>query len=63
MLESVVQHEAKAVLMTTHNLDRGLSLASRVAILAKGRIAYEAPREGLDADEFRRIFDSYRETF
>ena len=47
--------------MTTHNLDRGLNLASRVAILAKGRIAYEAPREGLDAKEFRRIFDSYRE--
>ena len=63
MLEGVVQHEAKAVLMTTHNLDRGLSLASRVAILAKGRIAYQAPREGLDADEFRRIFDSYREAF
>lgn len=63
MLEGVVQQEAKAVLMTTHNLDRGLSLASRVAILAKGRIAYQAPREGLDPDEFRRIFDSYREAF
>ena len=63
MLDSVVRHEAKAVLMTTHNLDRGLSLASRVAILAKGRIAYEAPREGLDANEFRGIFDSYKETF
>ncbi len=61
MLEGVVQNEAKAVLMTTHNLDRGLNLASRVAILAKGRIAYEAAREGLDANEFRRIFDSYRE--
>ncbi len=61
MLETVVQHEAKAVLMTTHNLDRGLSLASRVAVLAKGRIAYQAPRAGLDADEFRRIFDGYRE--
>ena len=63
MLEGVVQNEAKTVLMTTHNLDRGLNLASRVAILAKGRIAYEAPREGLDASEFRRIFDSYKETF
>ena len=47
--------------MTTHNLDRGLSLASRVAVLAKGRIAYQAQREGLDAEEFRRIFDGYRE--
>ena len=63
MLEGVVQDEARAVLMTTHNLDRGLKLASRVAILAKGRIAYEAPREGLDASEFRRIFDGYRENF
>ena len=63
MLEGVVQQEAKAVLMTTHNLDRGLSMASRVAILAKGRIAYQAPREGLDVNEFRSIFDSYRETF
>ena len=63
VLEGVVQNTAKAVLMTTHNLDRGLSLASRVAILAKGRIAYQAPREGLDANEFRRVFDSYKETF
>ena len=31
-----------AVVMTTHNLDRGLALGDRVAILADGRIAYPA---------------------
>ena len=31
----------RAILMTTHNFDRGIALADRVAVLAQGRIAYE----------------------
>ena len=32
---------ARTVLMTTHNLDRGIELADRVAIIARGRIAHD----------------------
>jgi heme exporter protein A len=32
------------VLMTTHDLERGLAFCDRVAILSRGKIAYDAPR-------------------
>ena len=49
LLEDIVAGHAgpsRAVLMTTHNLERGLGLGNRMAILSRGRIAYE---ESLDA--------------
>jgi heme exporter protein A len=49
------------VLMTTHNLERGLELGDRVAILAGGRIAYQADKSVLDAGRFREIYYQYVE--
>ena len=49
----------RTVLMTTHNLDRGLSLGDRVAVLAKGRIAYQESRRTLDEAGFRGAFADY----
>ncbi|MSQ21803.1 MAG: heme ABC exporter ATP-binding protein CcmA [Dehalococcoidia bacterium] len=49
----------RAVLMTTHNVERGLALADRVAILARGRIAYQAEAKGLDVAAFRQTYNSY----
>lgn len=46
----------RTVLMTTHNLERGLELGDRVAILARGRIAFQAAKSELDADKFRTIY-------
>jgi heme exporter protein A len=46
----------RTVLMTTHNLERGLELGDRVAILARGRIAYQAETSDLDKDRFREIY-------
>jgi len=46
----------RTVLMTTHNLERGLELGSRVAILAKGRIVFQATQSELDTDKFRTIY-------
>ena len=43
-----VAARGRTVLMTTHNITRGLALAHRVAILSRGTIAYEAPRGDLD---------------
>ena len=44
MLDEVVSSKGtppRAVVMTTHNLERGLALGDRMAILAKGKIAYQ----------------------
>jgi heme exporter protein A len=46
----------RTVLMTTHNLERGLELGDRVAILAGGRIAYQAETSDLDKDRFREVY-------
>ena len=49
----------RTVLMTTHNLERGLELGERVAILAGGRIVYQAAKSELDAGQFREIYYHY----
>jgi heme exporter protein A len=46
----------RTVLMTTHNLQRGLELGDRVAILAGGRVAYQASKSELDANQFREVY-------
>jgi heme exporter protein A len=51
-----VTARGRTVLMTTHDIRRGLALADRVAILAKGKIAYEAPRAGLDTASFAGVY-------
>jgi heme exporter protein A len=51
----------RTVLMTTHNLERGLELGNRVAILAGGRIAYQASKSELNAKEFREVYYQYVE--
>jgi heme exporter protein A len=47
--------------MTTHNLERGLELGDRVAILAGGRIAYQSDKSQLDTHGFREIYYQYVE--
>lgn len=47
-----------AALVTTHDLDRGLEVATRVAVLERGVIAYEAGAGEVDRDAFRA---KYRE--
>ena len=49
--------ERRTILMTTHNLERGLSLGQRVVILAKGQIVYDAPRQAVSLDQLRAEYD------
>jgi heme exporter protein A len=56
-----VEATRRTVLMTTHNLDRGLALGDRVAILAGGRIAYQARKSELDTEQFREVYYQYVE--
>lgn len=48
--------QGRTVLMTTHDLSRGLMLANYVAILARGKIAYIAPRSEVDAERFNQLY-------
>ena len=45
--------EQRTILMTTHNLERGLSLGNRVVILAKGKIVYDVARQDIEVDQLR----------
>jgi heme exporter protein A len=59
MLEELlgaVRTETRTVVMTTHNLERGLGLSDRVCILSKGRVAYEANSAQLSLDELRAAY-------
>jgi heme ABC exporter ATP-binding subunit CcmA len=48
-----------AVVLTTHSLSRGLSIADRVAILAGGRMAVDRPGPDLSLEELRRLYALY----
>ena len=59
MLESVVSDRTdpyRTVVMTTHNLERAMSLADRMAILAHGTITFP---ESLDPKETAAVRDAY----
>jgi heme exporter protein A len=56
---SSVGTEGRTVVMTTHDLERGLAVADRVVILAKGRVVFEAQRTELDASAFRGAYRQY----
>jgi heme exporter protein A len=61
MLDDLLRGAAEqgcAVLMTTHDLPRGLALASQVLILARGVIAFSARRGEYDPAEFTRTYAS-----
>ncbi|MCC7353777.1 MAG: heme ABC exporter ATP-binding protein CcmA [Anaerolineae bacterium] len=46
-----------SVLLTTHNLERGLAWADRLVILAGGRVAFEARRGDLTEESLRETYD------
>ena len=51
LLASLVQGStipARTVILTTHNLDRALELCGRIAVLAQGRLVYQATSAALD---------------
>ena len=50
--------EGGSAVVTTHNVERGLSIADRVIILSNGRISYDEPSRMLEPVSFR---DTYRE--
>jgi heme ABC exporter ATP-binding subunit CcmA len=51
-----VTADGGSAVVVTHNLDRGLELADRVAILAGGRLAVSEPRGTLTPDGLQRLY-------
>jgi heme exporter protein A len=52
----IVGAASRTVLMTTHNLDRGLAMSDRVAILSGGRLVHQAARADLNESSFRQVY-------
>jgi heme exporter protein A len=50
---------SRTVVMTTHNLERGLELGNRVIILDKGKVVYQATKDEISALDFRQVYDQY----
>ena len=46
----------RTVLITTHNLERGVALADRVVILGRGRVAYDTQSAGISVDNVREAY-------
>ena len=47
------------ILLVTHNLERGLELSDRVAIMTKGKIAWESETADLSLDDFRGVYTQH----
>ncbi len=56
LLLNAVRGEARTVIMTTHNLERGLGRSDRVVILTKGRVVFEAPSSSLTLQQLRESY-------
>ena len=48
--------ERPSIVMTTHNLERGLELSDRLLILAGGKIVYERPTRSIDLAGLRAAY-------
>ncbi len=65
MLWGVVKGEGaenRTVILTTHNLERGLDLSDRVVILSRGAVAYQQPRKALDIDSLKQAYQESTKT-
>ena len=60
MLWQALQAEGngkRTIILTTHNLERGLELGERLLILDKGRIVYEGSRQTLDLAGLKQVYE------
>jgi ABC-type multidrug transport system ATPase subunit len=58
---AAVKAAGGAILMTTHSFGRGLGVADRVAILARGRVAHDTAVAALGADDIRQLYELHTE--
>ena len=53
---------SRTVVMTTHNLERGVELGDHVIILDRGKVVYQAAKDEISTLDFRQIYDQYTGT-
>ncbi|MGH7890209.1 MAG: ABC transporter ATP-binding protein [Thermodesulfobacteriota bacterium] len=51
-----LKSQARTILMTTHNIEEGLGISDRVAILSGGRIVYECDPRGVEIERFKEVY-------
>jgi heme exporter protein A len=59
MLRGVLQELAasnRTVILTTHNLEQGLEMCTRAAILNRGRIGWQGQRSEVDLDGMKELY-------
>jgi heme exporter protein A len=59
MLRGVLQELAasnRTVILTTHNLEQGLEMCNRAAILNRGKIGWQGQRSEVDLDSMKEIY-------
>lgn len=57
-LLAAVGTSERTVLMTTHNLQRGLDLGSRILMLSKGKIAINAPKDDVSIEQLSAYYEN-----
>jgi len=50
-------HRKRTIILTTHNLERGLEVGERMMILAQGRIVYEHLAQALDVTDLKQAYE------
>lgn len=51
--------QGRSVLLTTHNLERSLELADRVAVLDRGKVVFNGRRDDLDVGSLKEVYFSH----
>jgi heme exporter protein A len=46
----------RTIILTTHNLEQGLEMCDRAAIINRGKVVWQAPRAGLDLESMKEIY-------
>ena len=46
----------RTIILTSHSLERGLEVCDQVAILARGKIVFRQPRQGLDLSRLKEAY-------
>ncbi len=47
----------RTVIMITHNLERGLELSDRIALLVRGKVVYETATAGMSLERLRELYN------
>ena len=50
------RNQGKTILMTSHNIDRGLELCNQTAILKSGRLVFKEETSGILKDDFKQLY-------